>query len=515
MPQPRLEITFGPSPSVYYARAVRLAQGLPGYRVHGEGPEIFHRVTLARPLADETTWEQLRHLIRLIAAWRSASVRVAGQPTGFWSLLRRLKQIQACSTQKQAQAEGDGYCLGQHTPSDEAVHFGCRFIKGVSRRLHPLIQRERSWIAYGRLTPGRDAFRVDRQAIFTVLEQHSRTEACVFCPAFSWKRVRASVLALPQVIDLGSNSPFEVRYAESNPNQAIGIQGKRAGEAFPISLGFGPDNPAGPGEPPVRQVPQVYYTDIAGQDAALAQVHNVVDLPLRYAAYFEALGVEPHRGILLYGPPGNGKTLLAKAVATECHAHFELINGPEILSRWVGHSEALLRQVFGRAQQLAPSLVLLDELDSLAPRRALLSQQHDIQLVAQLLVLLDGLEARGRVAVVATTNRPEAIDPALLRPGRFDYHIAVPCPDPAGRVAVFQRALAKLKTARGLKLEALAAQTEGYSAAELVAVCREAGMYAIRRGIAQGRAARRVVVTRQDLRDALAAWRTKRVVEPP
>jgi transitional endoplasmic reticulum ATPase len=261
-------------------------------------------------------------------------------------------------------------------------------------------------------------------------------------------------------------------------------------------------------------VPTVRYADIAGQDAALEQIQNVVELPLRHAAYFEAVRVEPQRGLLLYGPPGNGKTLLAKAVACESNAHFELINGPEILSKWVGHSEENLRGVFARARQFSPSVVLIDELDSLAPRREWVSQQHHVQLLAQLLVLLDGLEARGQVAVIATTNRPEAIDAALRRPGRLDYHVEVPCPDQAGRAAILRVFLAKMKTRREVRVEGLAAVTADFSGAELAALCREAGLQAIRRSLVEGLPVERVAIGRGDFREALVSFRAKRVPEP-
>jgi transitional endoplasmic reticulum ATPase len=242
----------------------------------------------------------------------------------------------------------------------------------------------------------------------------------------------------------------------------------------------------------------------------LEQLKHVVELPLTHQAYFEALRVAPQSGVLLYGPPGNGKTLLAKAVATESNAHFELISGPEVLSKWVGESEANLRKLFARARQLAPSVILIDELDSIAPRRDRVSQHHDVQVLSQLLVLLDGLEARGAVALVATTNRLEAIDPALRRPGRFDYHIEVPVPDYAGRLAILQVCLGKMKTRGSLGMEALAQATAGYSGAELAALGREAGLQAIRRGLACGLAAHQLSVSRQDLHDAWAALRAKR-----
>jgi len=206
---------------------------------------------------------------------------------------------------------------------------------------------------------------------------------------------------------------------------------------------------------------------------------------------------------------------LAKAVATECQAHFELISGPEILGRWVGQSEENVRRVFARARQLAPSVVLIDELDSLAPRRERLSQHHEVQLLAQLLVLLDGLEGRGRVAVVATTNRLPALDPAVCRPGRFDYHIEVPSPDRQGRAAILRVCLAKMRTRPGLRIEALAEATAGFSGAELAGLCREAGLHAIHRGLTQGIAARQLVVSGQDLSHALAAFRAKRVPTGP
>jgi hypothetical protein len=265
------------------------------------------------------------------------------------------------------QGAGPGYCSGKQKPGDEAVCFGCRLGPGISRK----VNARDSWIQFGTLSAKRDSFRVNKAAILQTLEEQMRADGCLFCPAFRWQHVRTDVDDLPEVIELGKDSLFEVKTSALNPKKALGIQPKKT----PIDLGltFRLDTAAKAAEPaPGRNVPTVRYADIAGQDTALEQLKNVVELPLTHQAYFEALRVEPQSGVLLYGPPGNGKTLLAKAVATESNAHFELISGPEILSKWVGESEANLRKLFARARQLAPSVVLIDELDSIAVERALI-----------------------------------------------------------------------------------------------------------------------------------------------
>jgi SpoVK/Ycf46/Vps4 family AAA+-type ATPase len=400
---------------------------------------------------------------------------------------------------------GDLYCSGKSGPGDEGDYLGCRFARGVTKA--PAAGN--SWIRFGTLSKKRDSFRVDKNAIHETLKTQTKGDACLFCPAFNWRRIKAEVNQLPGVIKLGDQSLFEVRYSEIDPAKALGIKPKeRPGTWLEIGL----SSLEREDKPPMgRQVPNVRYADVAGQDAALEALKGVVELPLRHAGYFEALGVAPQSGVLLYGPPGNGKTLLGKAVATQSNAHLEIISGPEVLSPWVGQSEDNLRRIFARARQWAPSVVLIDELDSLAPRRAFLSQQHQVQILSQLLVLLDGLEARGRVAVIGMTNRIEALDPAVCRPGRFDYHLEVPFPDERGRGAILRVHLEKLKTRGRIELDNLVKKTEGFSGAELAGLCREAGLQAIQRGLAGGIPSQRLTVGRQDLRAALNAFQAKRV----
>jgi hypothetical protein len=343
---------------VNYPQAVRLAQSLRGYRRRGGEANPTHTVSLYLSLADEAVWEGLSRLLQLVSGWRSAQLSVAGQPVRYWTFANRLEQVLACYRRKVEHEADEGYCSGQTVPGDEATFFGCRFCRGVSRQVDVWADREEAWIRYGTLSPNHDAFHVDKAAIRTRLEQQTQAEACRLCPAFRWQRVRAAVKDLPDRIPLQGDSRFEVRYSPFNPKKALGIQLKESTQCRAWYMGL--QTPERAAEtPPVRQVPTVRYTDIAGQAKALAEIRNVVELPLRHTAYFETLRVEPQRGLLLYGPPGNGKTLLAKAVACESHAHLELINGPEILSKWVGQSEENLRRVFARALQFSPSVVLI------------------------------------------------------------------------------------------------------------------------------------------------------------
>ncbi|CAM9283909.1 unnamed protein product [Chrysoparadoxa australica] len=235
------------------------------------------------------------------------------------------------------------------------------------------------------------------------------------------------------------------------------------------------------GEPIKREdeekLDEVGYDDIGGCRRQMAQIREMIELPLRHPTLFKTLGVKPPRGVLLFGPPGSGKTLIAKAVANETGAFFFLINGPEIMSKMAGESESNLRKAFEEAEKNAPAIIFIDEIDSIAPKREKTNGEVERRIVSQMLTLMDGLKARASVVVIGATNRPNAIDPALRRFGRFDREIDIGVPDENGRLEIFRIHTRNMKLDDDVDPEAIARETHGFVGADMAALCTEAAMH--------------------------------------
>jgi transitional endoplasmic reticulum ATPase len=260
----------------------------------------------------------------------------------------------------------------------------------------------------------------------------------------------------------------------------------------------------------------VNYEDIGGLGEEIKKVREMIELPLKHPEIFERLGIEPPKGVLLHGPPGTGKTLLAKAVASETQAHFILINGPEVMSKFYGESEANLRKKFEEAEQNAPSIIFLDEIDAIATKREETKGDVEKRVVAQLLGLMDGLKSRGKVIVIAATNMPNVVDPALRRPGRFDREIEIGVPDKNGRLDVLKIHTRNMPLNKTVKLEDVAKVTHGFVGADLNALAKEAAMIVLRRvlpdlkkaGIEEGQTIpedilKKLMVTQKDFVESL------------
>jgi len=230
-------------------------------------------------------------------------------------------------------------------------------------------------------------------------------------------------------------------------------------------------------------IPEITYEDIGGLSGEVKKVRELVELPLKRPEIFSRLGIEPPKGVLLYGSPGTGKTLLARAVANESDANFIVINGPEIMSKFYGDSEKKIREIFDDAEKNAPSIVFIDEIDAVAPKREDSQGEVEKRVVSQLLTMMDGLQSRGRVVVIGATNRPNAVDPALRRPGRFDREVEISVPDRDGRLQILKIHTRNMPLTKDVDLEELASRTHGFVGADLESLAKEAAMVVLRRNI--------------------------------
>lgn len=255
----------------------------------------------------------------------------------------------------------------------------------------------------------------------------------------------------------------------------IAIIGSQTAVLYKDAVYKGDDAPKG------KSAGNIHYEDIGGLGRELSQVREMIEYPLRHPEVFEKLGIEPPKGVLLYGPPGTGKTLIARAVANEAGAYFDTISGPEIVSKYYGDSEEKLREFFQKAEENAPAIIFIDEIDSIAPKREESKGEMERRVVAQLLSLMDGLKSRGKVIVIAATNLPDAIDPALRRGGRFDREIEIGVPDKEGRKEILQIHSRNVPLAENVNLNKYANTTHGFVGADLALVVKEAAMHALRR----------------------------------
>jgi len=305
-------------------------------------------------------------------------------------------------------------------------------------------------------------------------------------------------IVIPGIALFGNSLPFGVVKTEPKGIVLIGEETQIVVREEPI-------------KEEMLKLPQVSYEDIGGLHEEIMKIREMIELPLKHPELFERLGIDPPKGVLLYGPPGTGKTLIARAVANESGASFFTINGPEIMSKFYGQSEENLRRAFEEAEKNAPSIIFIDEIDAIAPKREEVHGEVERRVVSQLLTLMDGLKGRGKVIVIGATNRPDSLDPALRRPGRFDREIEIGVPDRNGRKEILQIHTRGMPLADDVDLDYLADVTHGFVGADLAALAREAAMSALRRYLPEidldkpipTEILRKMVVTMKDFKEAL------------
>jgi len=467
------------------------------------GKEVWFELHIHSGLVEN--YRRIMNLLSMVRRWKSTEVALDGEMLDKYAVddvLNRLEEIRQCWQRRKA--AGPTGCR-----RDCAI--GCRALRIApsQRFLDGAFITEPQWYAVGKFENGRVI--VDKAGLVAQGDRR-RNKLLDCCPCFDKDAVLSAIQELPDT--LSPDDPgYQLVYKRDDglaawvwPEHApmpsrLGMRGAQMRSPLVGGEGVGFMISAAHSQPTkLRRIPAATYADVCGQNEAVETVCDLIDLPMKHSHLFEAVGVSAKpSGVILAGPPGTGKTLLARAVAGECGAHLEIVSGPELLNPYVGATEQALREVFDRAGRNTPSLILFDELDAIAPSRATADAHHQQSMVAQLLALLDGLESRNGVFVLATTNRPKSIDVALRRPGRFDRVVWMKLPDESGRTAILRHYLKPLRLDSSIGIDALAADlaaaTDGASGADLEYLCQTAARLCVKDALLYGVSSREVRIS--------------------
>ena len=483
-----------------------------------KGREAWFELTIESALVDSA--RRIANLLNIVRSWKSTEVSLDGELLDKHDIdgfMDRLETVRRCWLRRKNQTPAN--CRTDCAIGCDALRIWPSYeYLGYSGSTDP------PWYAVGAFDG--EQVVVGKKALRRQLDAPRNAEVRL-CPHFDLDAVAARIAALPDTISPNNSEWITIYHFKSGKPAWVwpkdtalppGLRDTRdspwrsGGMNISVDLGQGRQpNPDAPGTapPPPRSIPPTRYADVHGQDDAVEAIRDMVDLPLKHADLFARIGASPRaQGAILAGPPGTGKSLLARAVAGECNAHIEIVSGPSLLSKWVGETEAALRVIFERAREHAPAIVLFDEVDCLGMSRAAADAHHQKSMVTQLLALLDGLEERGQVFVLATTNRPDDIDPALRRPGRFDQVVWMGPPDEQGRKAIFLHHMDGLKLAEGIDWNHLAAglatTTAGFTGADIAYTCQRAALLCVKEASAVPRQPTDLAITAEHFRSAIA-----------
>ncbi len=480
----KLELRIPPSSSRHLLKALRLARTFEDFR-EPRGRSDSYTIRVGQ---DELRirYKAVERLYRMTRGWRGTELRVAGKPADL-KAMNAIVSVFRCAEHRDLTAIPDAYCQ----PGEEG--WGCKHLDQIRADLPVVVwQLDQTnyafWFQFGEFTQDGKTWKVDKPALRKALMREASAKHLTMCPFFSRDRIKQRVAALPANLELGEGSAWAPRcktdMTGAGQRQPFGIQPRELDRDDPLSLSVSVD-PEPDGTPKQeRQIPVVSFQDIGGMDEVVTKVREVVELPIRHPELMKHLGITPHKGVILYGPPGCGKTLLAKAIANEVNAHFASVKGPELYSKWVGESEERLRALFDHAREFAPSIVFFDEIDAIASRRSGNdANRHSAAFLNQLLTLMDGVETYTNVFILGATNRLELLDEAILRPGRFDYALEVKRPSPEGCRKILGIHTHRMPLGAGVDLDAIAAELEGRTGAEIAYVAREAAYNCLRRRV--------------------------------
>lgn len=429
----------------------------------------------------------LEQLYTMARSWKGTQLRISGRH-GDRNALRTALTVFQCADQKASAVIPENFCQPKYEHG-----WGCKRLtmiqEGRPRYLYEPDRGYGYWFRFGSFTEDRTVWNVDKKKLLDALGREASSRHVDMCPHFDPSVVEERVNALPDSIEPGEGSAWDVQFEEKYDNSTIqkvpiGIKPREVDDHRGRDPSISLTTQAQEEEEHERNrnIPEVSFDDIGGVDEIIGMVREVIELPLRHPALFRHLGIAPHKGILLYGPPGCGKTLIAKAIANEIQAHFVSIRGPELFTKWFGQSEENLRAVFAEARKFAPSVIFFDEIDAIAQKRS--SEEcvrHQSVFVNQLLSLMDGMETYENVCVIASTNRPELLDEAIVRPGRFDYTLEIKHPSVEGCRKIFEIHTREMPLAPCVDTDRITSQMRGFSGAEIAFAAREGAYNCLRR----------------------------------
>ncbi len=485
-----IKLTIPSSSSPNLKKVLRLAKGF--QRLIASDDKATAGTLVVNEKEFFSKYRDLEQIYLLSQGWKGTQLHINGKSSDA-NDLRDLFVVFRCAERRSVAVVPEVFCQSQQEHG-----WGCKRLTAVQAGLpHDSYQMRNEfsfWFQFGSFNQDFSVWHIEKKRIYDALVRAANSSYADLCPHFSKMTLKKALKSLPDTIDIGEGSSWEVRSQDHAMGSNIGsipvgikpkgLDGHRDLTATPsaVSLSNATGQEAAPGTD--RSIPKVSFSDIGGVDDIIDTIREMIELPLKHPNLIKYLGIKPNRGILLYGPPGCGKTLIAKAIANEISAHFISVGGPEIFTKWFGDSEAKLRQIFAEAKHLAPSVILFDEIDSIAKTRSGGDTGRiEANIVNQLLTLMDGVEDYDNVCFIASTNRLDLLDEAILRPGRFDYTLEVKHPTSEGCRRIFQIHSSGMPLDSTVDIEALACKMLGLSGAEIAFVAREGAFNCLRRNI--------------------------------
>lgn len=492
-----LKVNFGKSSSFNYKKVINLSKKFSDFRqASEENPLNTIKITTVNEL--RAKYNKLESLWEIIKSWKTSEFILDNEHVDFREV-REIFNILECSKKYIKSIIPENYCKIW----GEKDGWGCKYLTAIERHHEQYSYyygRTPFWYQFGHFL-SRNMWKIDKAKLKKAIKREVELKRIYICNQFDFKKVNDIIRSLPEKIYLRKPDAWSIIFEESTEEDITkkksvgikyeGIKGSDRGNgglSYKISIPLLDDKENNEQEEETieekRNIPNVKFSDIGGIDDIIEIVREVIELPLIKPELITHLGIKPHRGILLYGYPGCGKTMIAKAIANEIKAHFIPINGPELLSKWYGETEENLRNIYEEARKLQPSVIYWDEIDSLAQKRSgEETARLESRIVNQLLTLMDGIEDYGNICVITSTNRKELLDEALLRPGRFDYSIEIKKPTKKGCYKIFSIAVKDMPVDKKFSVRSFCKNLIGLSGAEITFVAREGAYNCLRRSV--------------------------------